>query len=190
MMDAIFRRMLCFSLCALMAGAVMAQEMYRWTDADGKVHYSDQPPPKEAKNVQQKKFGGNVIETDTVPYSTQVAQKRNPVTLYAFDCGDVCNQARALLRSRGIPFKELDTRVPANGEKLKQISGGMDVPVLQLGDIVVTGFEAGRWNNALNDAGYAQSGIGRVTSPAKAPATPAGAAGEAQAAEKGALPAY
>jgi hypothetical protein len=32
-------------LPALPAGA----QMYKWTDADGKVHYSDQPPPDSAK---------------------------------------------------------------------------------------------------------------------------------------------
>lgn len=35
------------SLCALLllAGAAGATEVYRWTDADGVVHYTDQPPP-------------------------------------------------------------------------------------------------------------------------------------------------
>ncbi|HVY07220.1 MAG TPA: DUF4124 domain-containing protein [Burkholderiales bacterium] len=32
-------------LYAALAGA----QMYKWTDADGKVHYSDQPPPANAK---------------------------------------------------------------------------------------------------------------------------------------------
>ncbi len=28
-----------------------AGEMYRWVDADGQVHYSDQPPPAGAKDI-------------------------------------------------------------------------------------------------------------------------------------------
>jgi Domain of unknown function (DUF4124) len=41
-------------LLALMSGAWLvaapaAAQTYKWTDADGKVHYSDQPPPANAK---------------------------------------------------------------------------------------------------------------------------------------------
>lgn len=40
------------SLVALLlaaTGTMAAQEMYRWVDANGEVHYSDQPPPPEVK---------------------------------------------------------------------------------------------------------------------------------------------
>jgi hypothetical protein len=32
-------------LLAVAAGAAAAQQMYRWTDKDGKVHYGPTPPP-------------------------------------------------------------------------------------------------------------------------------------------------
>jgi len=35
-------------LCLLAASA--AAEMYKWTDENGKTHYSDQPPPSQIKN--------------------------------------------------------------------------------------------------------------------------------------------
>ena len=35
------------ALCLLAAPA--SAEMYKWTDEDGKVHYSDQPPPADAQ---------------------------------------------------------------------------------------------------------------------------------------------
>jgi len=43
------------ALLALVAGASLATlpaaaETYKWTDAEGKVHYSDQPPPASVKN--------------------------------------------------------------------------------------------------------------------------------------------
>ncbi len=40
------------SLAVLLLAApvtIAAQEMYRWVDANGEVHYSDQPPPPEVK---------------------------------------------------------------------------------------------------------------------------------------------
>lgn len=43
------------ALLCLLAGAGLAvqtaaAETYKWTDAEGKVHYSDQPPPANIKN--------------------------------------------------------------------------------------------------------------------------------------------
>lgn len=43
-----------FALLILAAGVSFtvpaAAETYKWTDAEGKVHYSDQPPPSNVKN--------------------------------------------------------------------------------------------------------------------------------------------
>lgn len=42
---------LIFTLLASMAFVALpcAAEMYKWTDAQGRVHYSDQPPPPDAR---------------------------------------------------------------------------------------------------------------------------------------------
>lgn len=40
-------RTLFLILGLLMASSLAAQEVYRWTDEDGNVHYGDQPPPEE-----------------------------------------------------------------------------------------------------------------------------------------------
>ena len=34
-------------LCALLAGLASASEIYKWTDKNGRTHYSDRPPPAE-----------------------------------------------------------------------------------------------------------------------------------------------
>jgi hypothetical protein len=43
-----------FLTCVLLlsAGTCLAGPLYRWVDSDGRVHYSDQPPPPSAKDVQ------------------------------------------------------------------------------------------------------------------------------------------
>ncbi len=45
-----------FALAVLLATATVAAQVYRWVDKDGKVHFSDQPPPNEAKGVTAKKI--------------------------------------------------------------------------------------------------------------------------------------
>lgn len=151
----------------LWGGYAAAQTVYRWVDSQGKVHYSDQAPPNDAKSVQQKRLSGNFIETDELPYATQVAMKRFPAKLYVFDCGEPCIQARALLRNRGIPAAEINpTSSQANADKLKQATGSLEVPVLQLGELTpIKGFSAGRWNAALSNAGYPEVSSLRTTPP-------------------------
>ena len=63
------------------------RQVYRYTDTDGRIVYSDRAPPPAAKNVQPKRLGANYIETSELPIATQQATERFPVTLYTFDCG-------------------------------------------------------------------------------------------------------
>ncbi len=81
-MTALIRSATLAAAIALVPAAADAQSVYRWVDKNGKVHYSDQPPPEEVKNVQQKKVGGGTVEVSQLPYATQVAMQKNPVVLY------------------------------------------------------------------------------------------------------------
>ena len=71
------------------------QTVYRYTDADGRIVYSDHPPVN-ARDVEAKRLTPNYIEIDQTTLATQKAQDRFPVTLYTFACGDVCDRAEAL----------------------------------------------------------------------------------------------
>jgi glutaredoxin len=146
---------------ALVLGAlvlpVAAQSTYRYLDADGRVVYSDKPPPPSAKDVQSKSLPQNVIETDPMPFASRDAATKYPVTLYTFDC-DVCKEAQALLVKRGVPFTAVIVTEQDGAEKLKAVTGKQAAPVLQVGDKkVLEGFNANRWQAALDDAGYPSS---------------------------------
>lgn len=141
----------------LTVSAALAQGVYRWTDKDGKVHYSDQPPPPTVtKNVEQKKLIGNVIDTDKLSFAAQEAVKRNPVTLYVSkDCGDFCKNGRDLLAKRGVPFSEKDAQNdPKAAEELKALAGALEVPLLVVGAQNNKGFDADAWQKLLDQGGY------------------------------------
>ncbi len=147
-------------------------QVYKWTDAQGQVHYGDLPPP-QAKNLEQKKVSGNIIETDTEPYETKLAVQKNPVTLYSFaECGDPCTKAQALLDKRGVPYKLKNTD-PDRAE-LRALTGDNRIPVLVVGKQTPRrGFEEGAWNLMLDQAGYPKSNplAGLRKAAAKAPVT-------------------
>ena len=141
----------------LLFGASAHAEMYRWVDKAGKVHYTDQPPsPSEAKKIEEKKFGGNLVQGDNLPYATQQAAKNFPVTLYTGDCGALCTQAKTYLSKRGIPYSErLPGKNAADSELFKKITKENVIPFLQVGSSTqLKGFDEAAWAAALDQAGY------------------------------------
>lgn len=143
-------------LCCAVVGLAQAGELFRWTDADGKVHYTDQPPPVSAKKVEEKKLdGGRATDVSELPYASRQAAKKSPVTLYANDCGEPCTQAREHLLQRGVPFTSKNPQTSSDdAEALKKLAGGAYVPVLVVGGAVSKGYEKGAWDAALDTAGY------------------------------------
>ncbi|MEW5942513.1 MAG: glutaredoxin family protein [Pseudomonadota bacterium] len=154
------KRLLLLAGC-LAALLAHAGTLYRWTDAEGKVHYTDRPPPATAKAVEEKKLGGSSVTEIQLPYATQMAVRNHPVVLYASDCGEPCTQARDHLAKRGIPYaaKNPQTSEP-DRESLKKLTGGLEVPVLTVGSAApLKGYEAGMWDAALDVAGYPKNNL-------------------------------
>lgn len=168
-----------FSMFLLLVAAsfsVSAGTLYRWMDADGKVHYTSEPPPPSAQNVQEKKLGAAGASDDNLPYAVKVAAQKYPVTLYVTNCGDACDKAREHLAKRGVPHSTVDPQKPEGGEALKKLIGALEVPVLVVGSSVSKGYEASGWDAALNAAGYPKSNVlpkSAVKKPETPPAKPA-----------------
>jgi len=135
--------------------SAQAQTVYRWVDKEGKVQYSDTPPPADAKSSQQKRLGGGAAGDEQVPYAVQMAIQKNPVSVFITGCGEPCSGARALLAKRGIPYTERDPENnPADTEALKKLAGSLHVPVLVVGENSVKGFLEASWNSTLDAGGY------------------------------------
>jgi glutaredoxin len=129
--------------------------VYRYTDPDGRVIYTDRPPPADAKNLQTKRVGGNFIEASEPSYQAQLAAERFPVTLFTFDCGDVCRNAEGLLNKRGVPFTTVNVQEPQGANKLQAVTGDLQAPVLAVGDkLIGKGYNESRWQALLDEAGY------------------------------------
>ncbi|MEJ5212140.1 MAG: glutaredoxin family protein [Burkholderiales bacterium] len=139
---------------APMAGA----ELYRWVDRDGKVHYSDSPPPPGARQVEEKRVPANTASGGDLPYATRRAAEAFPVTLFVSDCGEPCTQARAHLSRRGIPYTARNPAAnQADADALAKLVSSPQVPVLVVGKRPLTGYDAAAWDAALDAAGYPRS---------------------------------
>ncbi|HET7362709.1 MAG TPA: glutaredoxin family protein [Burkholderiales bacterium] len=146
------------AVTALLAAHLAVAQQYRWTDENGRVHYSDTPPPATAKDVQRKRMTGNAVGAQG-SYDLAVAIRNSPVTLYSHpDCKDICQMARDVLNKRGVPFTEVSTTDEAKIEELRRLSGTVRVPVLVVGSRVETTISAAAYDQALDLAGYPKAG--------------------------------
>jgi hypothetical protein len=171
-------------LAALPAGAAM----YKWVDPQGRVQYTDTPPPANAKNVEEPKITRSTIQSTGSPYAVQDAARRNPVTLWTSDCGPLCTQAREFLAKRGVPHSVRNPSRQTEQNDWKKASGGAnEVPLLIIGSLkTLKGFDEAEWNSALDAAGYPRSAPS--IKPQAVPTDPQQPA-QAQAPQPGATPA-
>jgi len=177
---------LAIALAAMLAAAGAGAQMYRWVDKDGKVYYTDSPPPAAAKSV-QKRAGAPAAPAEAggaagVPYSVQQAAKNFPVVVYtSSNCGPPCADGKALLAARGVPYREIavgpDTKL--SSDDLKAATGGTTVPVMMVGKSPTRGFETDMWHSALDAGGYPRGAPPLTAQAQKAAAAPAAAKAEA-----------
>ncbi len=150
----------CAALIAtLFAAGAQAQTAYRWVDQQGKVHFSDQPPPAaEARNVQKQRLkAASVVETSGPGYDTKQAMREFPLTLYTSEnCKEACKSARDFLTQRAAPYTEKVVRTAVDADEFRKATGSEElrVPVLMAGKKLEKGFEPGAWRNLLDAAGY------------------------------------
>ena len=153
-------RLLSFSLVALLLlPSTLLAEMYKYVDENGKVVYTDTPPPgKKSKKLDLK------INTFSAP--PEVSSLGNPprqtagatagaakVRMFTTTWCGYCKQARAYLRARGIAFEDIDVEASAAGNAEYRALGGRGVPVILVGNQRMDGYSEGSLAGLLKQAG-------------------------------------
>lgn len=144
----------CVALGLLAATSVLAQGVYRIVGPDGRVTYSDQPPPTGASvRPAGAAAAGNTGNTQ-LPFELRQVASRYPVTLYtSSDCAP-CNSGRNLLNARGIPYAEKTVNSFEDTEALKRLSGESSLPFMTIGGQQIKGYSESEWTQFLDAAGY------------------------------------
>lgn len=147
----------CFTplmFAALMAsGAPLpAWALYKVVGPDGKVTYTDRAPTGEA--VSTRGMPESHAPTAGLPYELQQAVTRHPVTLYTSDNCGACDEGRALLVQRGVPFTEKTVNTPDDAQAFKAQESLARLPLLKIGAKRLLGLQRTDWNAYLDAAGY------------------------------------
>lgn len=139
----------------MLAGAMSAHaQVYKWVGPDGKIQYSDTPPPSSEAQAVPVDIPSAVSGKAALPRDVAEAVKKNPVTLYSSANCAPCDTARSLLLARGVPFSEKTVRTAADVAYLREVSGDAQLPVMIVGASKHQGFMAQEWDDSLTAAGY------------------------------------
>jgi glutaredoxin len=147
---------------ALIVGALLpalpAHAVYKVIGPDGKVTYTDTPPPADSKakvSAVAVGAGGGAPNLTGLPFELQQAATKYPVTLYSTRECRPCDAGRRLLQQRGIPFSETTlAATSADQAALQQLAGTTNLPVLTVGQQQLKGLTPGEWHGYLDAAGY------------------------------------
>jgi glutaredoxin len=141
------------ALAALLLATAAGAQIYRWTDATGKVYYGDKPPPNtKASEVATRisSYAGAPTLSGAPP---GIAVGRD-IVLYSTDWCGYCKQARAHLDSRRIRYSGRDVEKSDSARNEYNKLGGKGVPVILVGGQRMNGYSQGHLDKMLKTAGY------------------------------------
>jgi glutaredoxin len=142
--------------CATLWGAASQAQVFRIIGPDGKVTYTDRPPPdgKATAAPTASVPGGGGSSLALLPAEVRTAANRFPVTIYTTPDCSPCISARNLLASRGVPYSEKTVSTKEDVQALQGIAGDTRLPFATIGGQHVRGFSDSEWSQYLDAAGY------------------------------------
>lgn len=158
---------LAFTMLMVLGTTPSIAEIYKWTDAEGNIHFSDKQSAKtNAEPVQLKSSinsynGSSVPKFEYTPGSNKkIHTKGNKlpklrpraVIMYSTVWCGFCKKAKAYFRKKGIGFTERDIEKSSQAKKEYQALGGGGVPLILVGNKSgtkkISGFSIARFDAA------------------------------------------
>ncbi len=143
------------ALAALLLSALPAHAQFKVVGPDGKITYSDRPPPAaDGRAAPVARTGSTAASEASLPFALRQVMVKFPVILYTASQCDACELGRALLTRRGIPFTERTATTNEDKEAWQRVVGGQEAPVMRVGSQMLRGFNGSTWDETLDVAGY------------------------------------
>ena len=138
-------------LLLLVAAAPAFAQIYLWRDGEGKAQLTTEPPKGWKPEAARDASSAATPETNNRP---AVASPEMAIVMYTTSWCPHCARARAYLRSRNIPFTDLDMEQSADANAQYKKHGGRGVPLIFVGQQRMNGFSERRMAEMLARAGY------------------------------------
>ena len=110
--------------------------VYKWTDEQGRVHFSDSKPGQQAVEEVELK-----INTYTaVTYEESIFSEGPKVVMYSTQWCGYCKKARQYFKQNHIAYTEYDIEKDAGARRRHKQMGAKGVPVILVGKRRMNGF--------------------------------------------------
>ena len=131
-----------FILFMFLFSTSVCSEIYKWTDENGKLHFTDKPTNRiNVETVELSRintFKGVVVETSTS--KIKKSHKKKSVVMYSTDWCGVCKRAKAYFKANHIAYRDYDIDKNKRAyKKYKQLKG-RGVPLILVGGKKMHGF--------------------------------------------------
>ena len=134
-------------LCLILVTGGAVADIYRWTDSNGNVHFSDQAPDDQASETLELRI--NTYESvtyDSLTFELPTPAGKKVVMYSASWCG-VCAKAKRYFEKKGIPYTEYDVENSRQGKQGFAQLGGKGVPIILVGKRRMNGFSVAGFEN-------------------------------------------
>ncbi|MCR4302213.1 MAG: glutaredoxin family protein [Sulfuricaulis sp.] len=129
---------------------VQAGKVYKWIDAEGRIHFSDNPVG--ATNAEEVKIRTLTEASDVVLEGDDYGPREVKILSTTW-CG-VCKKAKNYLAAKGIYFSEYDVETSDIGRQEYKRLVGKGVPIILVGNQRMDGFTANKLEEMLKNVGY------------------------------------
>jgi len=144
------------ALSLLLTGVSAHGEIYKWTDEQGQVHFSDQAPETGAAEaiggqlIMNAYQGSDVSRSDFLDRREaqrreKAGRQRPAVVMYSTVWCGVCRRAKQYFQANKIPFSEYDVETSAKGKADFTRLKGQGVPIILVGKQRMNGFDQTRF---------------------------------------------
>ena len=156
------------TLFLLATTRVLAGEIYKWVDQNGRVHYGDKAPAdNDAEKIEPLELESKINTIKSVEVTTsdflqsalrvreekekEKAAGDNGVVMYSTAWCGVCKSARTYFQANNIPFSEYDIETTERGRNDYARLKGRGVPIILVGNKRMDGFSPARFQKLYGD---------------------------------------
>ncbi|WP_284614402.1 glutaredoxin family protein [Aquabacterium humicola] len=143
-------------LAAACLAVLPAFAQYKVVGPDGRITYTDRPPPAAQGQVSAMRRDGAVASTPAAPLPAELRPvvARFPVVLFTAPECELCDNARTMLKQRGIPLTERQVMRQEDLVAVERATGSRGMPAMTVGAQAINGWSSSQWNALLDLAGY------------------------------------
>ena len=131
-------------MCLLSVNILASAEIYRWTDEQGKMHFTDSPPTgKQVEEIEVKVNTYSAVEI--TPLIERLGRKNKVVMYTATWCG-ICKKAEKHFQKNSINYVAYDVEKSRTGKRDYKLLKARSVPIIIVGDKRMNGFSPARFD--------------------------------------------